>query len=171
MEAHTCFSDNVDIEQEALTSNTDGEYDKEEVQSDSESDLTIRIQRHSVPLYCLQSRPCTLCLYLLTVLLILASCVAIVVVSLLVVVHYNQTSGFLEAKCSAESIIREEDRRCSCGRGCSSQYPCVRVSVRLSVITDSGQSGGIMTSWTASLADNEMLLHRAVRSHGLFVFK
>ena len=79
---------------------------------------------------CLKSRPCTICTYLCLTLLLLAGFVGMIVVTVLILVPYVRASQYLETYCTPESVILEPDeRRCSCGKGCSSMYPCLKITV------------------------------------------
>ena len=105
---------------------------------------------------CLRSRPCSVCLYLFLVLLLLSSIVSILVVGLLVAAPYQNASSFVAARCTPTTLIIERQlRKCSCGKGCNSKYPCLKVKV-----TYTDQTGRLRES---TMADDESALYRQVR--------
>lgn len=81
---------------------------------------------------CVHSRPCSICVYLCLTLIVLASLVSLVVISVLIVVPYAQAATYQHSNCTPVGItVDSEDRRCSCGKGCSSLYTCMQVRVKI----------------------------------------
>ena len=79
---------------------------------------------------CLQSQTCFLVIYLWIGLFLAACIAAVLVVSLLVVRPYLKAEHFIPSQCHAvESVYASEDHQCSCGKGCSSSFPCLEVVV------------------------------------------
>ncbi len=90
---------------------------------------------------CLHSRPCIICTYLFLTLFLLAGFVGMIVVAVLILVPYVRASQYIETYCTLVSVILEPDeRRCSCGKVCSSMYPCLKITVSIKDInyTESG---------------------------------
>ncbi len=96
---------------------------------------------------CLHSRPCTICTYLCLTLFLLAGFVGMIVVTVLILVPYVRASQYNETYCTPVSVMLEQDeRRCSCGKGCSSMYPCLKITVSINNInyTASGYQPSII---------------------------
>lgn len=103
---------------------------------------------------CVTSRPCTVCVYLVLILVVLCSFISLFVISFLVAVPYHRAVRFLRAQCvCVESAYALAEEHCSCGKGCSSRYPCLTVNVNVSTSS---------ASFIASLANDETLLHKKV---------
>ncbi len=106
---------------------------------------------------CLRSRPCSICMYLCITLLLLASIVALIVIGVLVVAPFLKASTFKLTDCETVSVENEaEHRRCSCGKGCNSKYPCIKITVRTK------QLGGLGTLDHVVMYENEANLLRQV---------
>ena len=147
MDNDQCFLDSPDdgLDNEALAlrclkEEDEDEYEEEELEPEEvykpDNYVIIetegRISSRSNCTFCVKSRPCTVCLYVAIVLLVLSCTVTLVLVGLLVVVPYQRSRDFVVATCSPERTIQyPTDRRCSCGKGCSSQYPCVQIMVNV----------------------------------------
>ena len=165
MEVDTCFNDglDLDIEHESLTLRAEGEEDEDE-----DEDLDVADTEHDVHAKrtlsnCLKSRPCYACIYFIIILLLLASAVSIVVVSIVIIGPYHRASTFLSVSCQPLLTIRDEaDRHCSCGKGCHSHYPCVRVMVKLYPFTTyvPDNIDRDMNPWLAVLTEDESMLER-----------
>ena len=113
----------------------------------------------------IKSQPWSVCLYLIISIVILCSVITLVVVSMLVVVPYHNTSGFIKSTCEPVHMERDNvDRKCTCGKACHSQYPCVRIMVNVQSTIE-----GFMP-WTAILAEDETMLGREVIQIWLFMF-
>ncbi|ELT97597.1 hypothetical protein CAPTEDRAFT_205875 [Capitella teleta] len=101
---------------------------------------------------CITSRPCTVCVYLVLLLVILCSFISVFVITFLVAVPYQRAVRFLRTQCvCVDSQYSLAEEHCSCGKGCSSRYPCI--SVRVNVSTISG-------SFISTLSNDETLLHK-----------
>jgi len=116
---------------------------------------------------CIRSRPFLFFLYVVLALILLSSCVSLVLVGSLVARPYVRASGFINATCSP-SVVSEGSRNgqiamqtCSCGKGCNSQYRCIRIHVRYTPYR------GAET--TAILYDDETALGRQVNSVTLYM--
>ena len=84
---------------------------------------------------CVHSRPCSICVYLCLTLMVLASIVALIVISVLIVVPYTKAASYQSSNCTPVGInVDPEDRRCSCGKGCSSLYPCLQIRVLITAV-------------------------------------
>ena len=104
---------------------------------------------------CARTRPCSVCLYLFLGIVLLSSFVSVLVVGFLVAAPYQKASRFVAARCAPHQVIIDRyERKCSCGKSCSSKYPCLRIQV-----TYVGADGGIVESL---MAEDESALHRQV---------
>ena len=110
---------------------------------------------------CFHSRPCAICGYMCLTLLVIAGLVGMVVVTVLVLVPYQRASQYVSTHCTPISVTREtEERRCSCGKGCSSLYPCLLIYVHIKEINYTNTS---MTKDNPSLIyENEAVFLRHV---------
>ena len=107
---------------------------------------------------CLQSRPCTICLYLCLTLQLLLGIICLVVISILVVRPFREISTYEHGNCTPTDVsIDPDDRRCSCGKGCTSLYPCIRITVSINNINYTGLSGQ-----SSFLYENEVIMRRKV---------
>ena len=106
---------------------------------------------------CSRSRPCTICIYLFLTLITLASVVSLIVIGVLILAPFRKAVEYHSIHCIAQENIDETvERRCSCGKGCSSTYPCLLVKVHLKGIhNQSDHSSSI-------LYENESMLMRKV---------
>ena len=106
---------------------------------------------------CVHSRPCTICVYLFLTLVLLASLVSLIVIGVLILAPFRRARDYHDGYCVAlrnpEEIV---ERRCSCGKGCSSTYPCLLVKVHLRGVHNDSTSSSI-------LYENESMLLRKVR--------
>ena len=153
-----------DIEEE------DDDDDEEELNTDEESSVgtdpctssassRATKERTSTVRGCLRSRPCTICIYLCLALFILASVVSLIVIGVLVVAPYRKAMSFEETYCNALRTTEEEDdRRCSCGKGCNSKYSCIEIKVALEV------AGLKDRTEEVQMYENEATLSREVSS-------
>ncbi|ELU08254.1 hypothetical protein CAPTEDRAFT_220082 [Capitella teleta] len=83
---------------------------------------------------CVTSRPCLVCLYLILLMTLLCSFISLVVISVLVAAPYTKAAHFLDTKCAyIETVWQSEEEQCSCGKGCASRYPCMRLVVNVTV--------------------------------------
>ncbi len=136
----------------------DDDDDGEDDDDDDESHQGIEQLDHTVRRKwtvgaCCRSKPCSVCLYLILVLILLSSTVALVVIGILVVAPYHRANRYLETNCTTVRVDTDRTtRRCSCGKGCNSQYPCLRIMVSFDANTQE----------PSKLADDESLLHRKV---------
>ena len=135
------------------TDNDDDDGDDDDESGDIE-DITVKGRPFHLPT-CLQSRPCAVCLYLFIVLVLLSSLVALIVIGLLVVAPYQKASTFHAGSCQpVQGSLEKDERRCSCGKGCNSKYPCLKLTVRYTGL-DTKQKEAI-------LSQDESTLHRQV---------
>ena len=103
------------------------------------------------------SRPCAVCVYLCIALMLLASLVSLIVVGVLIGLPYHRVAHFLPAQCVLMDVhMDDEHRRCSCGKGCNSLYPCVEITVEY--VDMKGQEH------TVTMYENESTLNRKVSS-------
>ena len=161
-------SDTQDIESgdDDLQDETESDYSNiEEITGDSiEVKNKCSCKKKGINYYlhklrtCSRSRPCTICIYLFLTLFILASVVSLIVIGVLILAPFRKAVSYHSIHCIAQEngddII---ERRCSCGKGCSSTYPCLLVKVHLQGIhNDSDKSASI-------LYENESMLMRKVK--------
>ena len=107
---------------------------------------------------CLQSRPCTICLYLCLTLQLLLGIICLVVISILVVRPFREISTYEHGNCTPTDVSMDpDDRRCSCGKGCTSLYPCIRITVSINNINYTRLSGQ-----SSLLYENEVIMRRKV---------
>ena len=107
---------------------------------------------------CLQSRPCTICLYLCLTLQLLLGIICLVVISILVVKPFREISTYEHGNCTPIDVsIDPADRRCSCGKGCTSLYPCIRITVAINNMNYTRISGQ-----SSLLYENEVIMRRKV---------
>ena len=117
---------------------------------------------------CLHSRPCSICVYLCLTLIVLASLVSLVVISVLIVVPYAKAASYQHSNCTPVRVnVDNEDRRCSCGKGCSSLYPCIQIKVLIHAVNYSSDSH----PESSILYENEAIFMRKVSYINIYVFK
>lgn len=86
---------------------------------------------------------------------IIVATIVLVVITVLVVVPYYRVSNFAKSMCQvivAPTYIAEY--ACSCGKGCTSRYPCIDIEV---YVTSSNLNG-----YNASIHSNEVTLAKEV---------
>ena len=110
---HDCTGDTEgDVMTLHRKDDTDEESNDGEESEDEASDLRERSIRN-----CIRSRPCSICVYLMLSLVILASIVSLIVIGVLIVAPYRKASTFLDTKCGTVTLEQDiEHRRCSCGK-------------------------------------------------------
>jgi hypothetical protein len=82
---------------------------------------------------CHKTNTCFLVIYLWIGLLLTACVVALIAVSFLVVRPYMKADRFVETECKAIAVAYSSvDHDCSCGKGCTSVFPCLEVVVEFS---------------------------------------
>ena len=119
-------------------------------------DLQPGMQPRSWWKRCRNSGICSITLYIWIAVFIVGCLTALIVVGVLVVGPYLKAAGFKGTVCMSEGFQHHQDgTKCSCGKGCSSSYPCVQVLVRF--------SAGLPNATQAVLFDNESSLQRKVR--------
>ena len=156
---HDCTGDTEgDVMTLHRKDDTDEESNDGEESEDEASDLRERSIRN-----CIRSRPCSICVYLTLSLVILASIVSLIVIGVLIVAPYRKASTFLDTKCETVTLEQEiEHQRCSCGKGCNSKYPCIRVTVRT-------EQMGVFSMDHVVMYENEATLLRHVSPKVRFV--
>ena len=108
---------------------------------------------------CILSRPCSICVYLCLTLMVLASIVSLVVISVLIVAPYTKAASYELSNCTTVRVnIDPEDRRCSCGKGCSSLYPCLQIRVVIEAVNYSS----VNNLRSSILYENEAVFMRKV---------
>ena len=154
------------MEHEVLAVRSDEEDDVEEESEDTEDDDEFNVLEsdshvHHRLVLCIKSRPCAICVYLATALVLLSSVVVIIVVAVLVAAPYHHVHGFLETSCSPVHISKDVvSRQCSCGKRCQAEFPCIHVTVQFHLI-EGGTSANVIVR--ALLHENESMLRRQVR--------
>lgn len=79
---------------------------------------------------CRHSRICSMTLYLWIGIFVLACFVAMITVGVLVVDPYRKAQRFKASTCVAVAYsYQSEEKKCSCGKGCTSGYSCLVVNV------------------------------------------
>ena len=107
---------------------------------------------------CMQSRPCTICLYLCLTLQLLLGIICLVVISVLLVRPFREISSYKHGNCTPVDVdIDPEERRCSCGKGCTSLYPCIRITVAINDVNYTQQN-----VQSSILYENEVIMRRKV---------
>ena len=104
--------------------------------SESEDDLSD-LDEEDVPQWCRgccrrcrHSRVCSMTLYIWIGIFVLACFVALVIVGVLVVDPYRRAQRFKDTSCVAvATVYRSDEKKCSCGKGCTSGYSCLVVKV------------------------------------------
>ena len=160
MESDTCFCEGVGTFDPGGAHEVQDEEDEQDEEDVTDDNYILDTPTKFIT--CPISHPCVLCSYLIIVLLILASSVTIVVVGVLVVAPFHRTNHFEPAICSPESVIRDIDRRCSCGKGCNSQYPRITINVRIYASGKSRVDNLKNDVWIANISDDEVILPRPV---------
>ncbi len=138
---------------------------EDEIDQDETDEEDTEVKEAKTLRHCLRSRPCSICLYLCITLLLLASIVALIVIGVLVVAPFHKASKFIQTDCETVSVANDiEHRRCSCGKGCNSKYPCIKITVR------TAEMGGLATLDHVVMYENEANLLRQVRIHSFTKF-
>ena len=120
--------------------------------SDVEEELE---RRRKTCTHCRRTRACCITLYFWLVIFFLGSIVAMAVIGILVVDAYRTAERFGHTTCDPQhSQYIGEPVKCSCGKGCTSNYPCMEITVGYRDINE--------TLFSAPLQDNEAMLHRKV---------
>lgn len=124
--------------------------------SDTE-ELQPGVQPRSWWKRCRSSGFCSITLYIWIAVFIVGCLTALIVVGVLVVGPYLKAAAFQPTLCVSEGFQHHEDgAKCSCGKGCSSSYPCVQILVRLIALNPNDTQ--------SVLFDNEASLQRKVRA-------
>ncbi len=117
---------------------------------------------------CKRSGLCSLTLYLWIAIFVLGCLAALVVVGVLVVGPYQKAAGFKQVNCEPVGFqYQEEEHKCSCGKGCNSGYPCLKILVEYSgeqVVNPDARHQAV-------LHDNESSLDRQVSGVILIILK
>lgn len=109
-----------------------------------------------------RSGVCSLTLYLWISVFVVGCFIALVVVGVLVVGPYHHAASFVHTVCNTSGFYYPpEEHHCACGKGCTSLYPCLEVTV---VYQDLNRKRHL-----AALHDTESSLDREV-SHLSFLF-
>ena len=146
------------IETEILHVTSDGETEHQE-NTDYCDGLSVA-EPFSSTISCYKSRPCAVCMYLLIAIVTLAAGVTVVVIGFLVAAPYARVSSFNDALCTTfSSSVKTDYRQCSCGKGCNSRYPCLRINVYSEFSSDT----------PSLLFDNEATLSKQVRKSTIFI--
>ena len=130
----TCLTADYCGENEVI-SGVDGDVvpvlDDDDTDIDFDDDINIITNRGTTK-YCMHSRPCAICTYLTLSVLLLGSVVALVVVGVMVISPYRRVAHYKTTDCYVANISwANGHRQCSCGKSCSSMYPCLTVVVIL----------------------------------------
>lgn len=132
-------------------SDGDDDDDDDSDDDDEDNDLRDRSLRS-----CIHSRPCAICLYLVIALIILASLVSLIVIGVLIVAPFQRVSNFQSTSCETVGLETHlEHKRCSCGKGCNSKYPCIKIAVQTTQLIAAQENHVV-------LFDNEATLLREV---------
>lgn len=78
---------------------------------------------------CERTKLCTVTLYLWLTLLAIGSAISLAVIGVLLVEPWRKASSFIKTQCTSTDYTSHE-RKCTCGKSCSSIYPCLVVTVR-----------------------------------------
>ena len=151
------------IEIGVLDLNEDDELEPtcEEDEDDEDYDFVI-VKQWSLRT-CWRSRYSVVCLYIILVLVLLASLLALLIVVSMVTLPYQRASGFMRSTCEVVSAHQHSSPSiCSCGKGCDSHYPCLVIEVQY---IDHAK-----TMQNASMYENEIVLGKRVSGPGLVNF-
>jgi len=104
---------------------TVNDVDFDDVENNIDLDMFISLHRTRIMLH---SKPCTVCIYLCVITLLIGSVIALIIISVMVIAPYYRVSQFQDAYCSVANISWDEGlRQCSCGKSCSSVFPCLTI--------------------------------------------
>ena len=105
-----------------------------------------------------RSGVCSLTLYLWISVFVVGCFIALVVVGVLVVGPYRRAASFVNTVCNTSGFFYPPDEHhCACGKGCTSLYPCLEVTVTF--VDDDNKRH------LAALHDTESSLDREVSHH------
>ena len=104
--------------------------------SESEEDLSD-FEEEDVPQWCRgccrkcrHSKVCSMTLYIWIGIFVLACFIALVIVGVLVVDPYRRALRFKDTSCVAVATsYLSDEKKCSCGKGCTSGYSCLVIKV------------------------------------------
>ena len=117
----------------------------------------------------LQSRPCTICLLIFLALLSLTCALALVSVILLMAVPYHRSSAFLQTLCHVDvARVQPQPAQCTCGTGCTVDFPCLHVLVSYSPAATDTQNPNV--TYNAEMFENEAILNKQVKHKGYGMF-
>ena len=124
-------------------------------------DIGYDVNNEKLLISCLKSNQCAVCLYLTISMISLSCVVAVIVVGIFVLSPYQKVSHFRSASCEPISLTWEsDDRGCTCGKRCHSEYPCVKINVHLySTLKDNNSTVSVDVVMTE---DESMLQHQVI---------
>jgi hypothetical protein len=133
-----CMEDNTPQELSLLKTVDDDEEEEDEEGRGQGFKMTLRElhqHRRTCSFYtCVSSRPCLVCVYLVLLMTMLCAFISLVVVGVLVATPYAKAAHFLHTRCAyLRTTWLPEEEQCSCGKGCSSHYPCLLITVNVTV--------------------------------------
>lgn len=110
---------------------------------------------------CERTKLCTVTLYLWLTLLAIGSAISLAVIGVLLVEPWRKASSFIKTQCTSTDYTSHE-RKCTCGKSCSSIYPCLIVTVQYK---DQEQRDHLVR-----IKENESVLNKEVSiSHSKYV--
>ena len=143
---------------------TGEEEEDREVEEEEEED-NFHVMRGECSIYmCLRHKYCVMSVYVTLLVVMVASSVALVIVCVMVALPVLRTVHFRPGTCSVIGVERltGTDSSCSCGRGCQSHFPCLKITVEYyATDSDTGRKRGLGSDvlyYNASLHDNEIIM-------------
>ena len=104
---------------------------------------------------CMQCKHCAAYNLTLLGIVIIVATIALVVITILVIVPYYRVSYFAKSMCQVKvEPTYTAEYTCSCGKGCTSRYPCIHIEVYV--------TGSNLDGYNASLHNNEVTLDKEV---------
>lgn len=137
------------LQEEICDPDTDQDDDDEDEEDGDEEEHDNFMRRF------LFSSHCTVCIYLILLLLFIGSIVALIITSVQIVMPFQNVRDFLNGTCFPTGLIIEDGKTCMCGAGCSAKYRCLTIKV---TYHDKDKK-----SRNATVYENESILGKQVR--------
>ena len=147
------------------TDDADEDSDNDDFFAERSEDLDMLLSTYTLH-SCLHSRLCIVVFYLCTFLLLLASTIALIVVLVMIVLPYYKVQNFVPTTCVVVDVSWYSERsQCSCGKGCSSDYPCLLIKV----LTDPHSNRTAVLYEHESLLDAQVTNYLFIKINGIFI--
>ena len=123
--------------------------------TDEEETSDIQIVQDCTIRTCWHYKYCSVCVYIILVIIMFSAIIGLIVVILLVVIPFARVSSFQSALCEVTGARKHlSESTCSCGKGCDSRYPCMLIQVQYALSHS--------LTHNASIHENEVLLDKKV---------